>query len=123
MEQGINITDAEWKIMEFIWDNPGVTMGQIRKAFLETGWSDSTIKTLVLRLTRKGALKLEGKARNNKYFAAVSADECRKQELKNFIDRIFGGSVKMMVSNLVEDSSLSQKDIDELMSIIDKIED
>lgn len=123
MEQGINITDAEWKIMEFIWDNPGVTMGQIRKAFLETGWSDSTIKTLVLRLTRKGALKLEGKARNNKYFAAVSADECRKQELKNFIDRIFGGSVKMMVSNLIEDSSLSQKDIDELMSIIDKIED
>ena len=123
MEQGINITDAEWKIMEFIWDNPGVTMGQIRKAFLETGWSDSTIKTLVLRLTRKGALKLEGKARNNKYFAAVSADECRKQELKNFIDRIFGGSVKMMVSNLIEDSSLSQKDIGELMSIIDKIED
>lgn len=123
MEQGVNITEAEWKIMEFIWDNSGVTMSQIRKAFEETGWSDSTIKTLVLRLTRKGALRLEGKSRNNKYFAAVRADECRKQETKNFLDRIFNGSVKMMVSNLVEDSSLSKEDVDELMSIIDKMED
>lgn len=124
MEQEYNITDAEWKVMEFIWAHPYSTMGEIRESLEKTtGWNSSTIKTLVLRLVKKDVLQAEGSARNNKYSARVKEDECRRKETLNFLDRIYNGSVKMMVSNLVRDSKLSGEEIDELMSIIDKMED
>ena len=42
--------------MEYLWNNPMVTITEIRKALSPTGWSDSTIKTLVRRLVSKNAV-------------------------------------------------------------------
>ena len=50
MKNEINISESEWTVMEYLWNNPMVTITEIRKALSPTGWSDSTIKTLVRRL-------------------------------------------------------------------------
>jgi BlaI family penicillinase repressor len=123
MEKEVNITEAEWKVMEFLWKNPLSTMSDIRAALEPSGWNSSTIKTLVTRLVQKGAVETDGKTRNSKYFAVVTEEECKTRETRNFLDRIYNGSVKMMVSNLVKDSRLSKSDAEELMNLIDKMED
>ncbi len=123
MEKDLKITEAEWKVMEFLWENPSCTMTEIRKNLELTGWNGSTIKTLVTRLIQKGAISAEGAVRHTVYSPAVTIEECQLQETKNFIDRIYNGSVKMMVSNLVKDSTLSKDDAQELMKLIDKMED
>ena len=56
MKNEINISESEWTVMEYLWNNPMVTITEIRKALSSTGWSDSTIKTLVRRLVSKNAV-------------------------------------------------------------------
>lgn len=56
MKNEINISESEWTVMEYLWNNPMVTITEIRKALSPTGWSDSTIKTLVRRLVSKNAV-------------------------------------------------------------------
>ena len=123
MKNETNISESEWKVMEILWSAPGKLIGEIRTALESSGWSYSTIKTLVLRLVQKGVLKVEETAQGKKYYPAISEAKCRMRETKNFLDRIYNGSVKMMVSNLVKDSNLSEADAAELMNLIDKMED
>lgn len=122
MPKEINISDAEWKAMEVVWKNPGITIGLIRTALEDNGWSYSTIKTLVLRLVKKNALRTEESDIGKRYYACISEQEAKTQETHSLIERLYEGSIKRMVSNLVEDSSLSQKDVDDLMKLIDKLE-
>ena len=118
-----DIAKSEWRILEFIWENPGSTIGAIRKAMETTGWSYSTIKTLVNRLVKKEVVKSEDSPEGKRFTACVDEEECRMQETHSFLDRIYNGSVKMMVTNLVKDSNLSDDDAKELLNLIDKMED
>lgn len=118
-----NISDSEWKVMEILWKAPGLLIGEIRNALSESGWSYSTIKTMVLRLTQKEALRTEDTPKGKRYFPAIDEESSKRQETKSFIDRIYNGSVRMMFSNLVKDSKLSEGEAEELFSLIDKMED
>ena len=117
-----NISDSEWKVMDILWNNPGMLIGEIRDALSGSGWSYSTIKTLVLRLTQKKALRTEESEKGKRYFPAVDEDASRRMETKSFIDKIYNGSVRMMFSNLVKDSKLSDSEAKDLMELIDKME-
>ncbi len=122
MSVKVNISDSEWKVMEVVWKNPGIVIGKIRTALEENDWSYSTIKTLVIRLVKKEALRAEDSDMGKRYYAAISEQEAKRYETQNFIEKLYEGSIRRMVSNLVEDSSLSQKDVDDLMKLIDKLE-
>lgn len=123
MKEEINVSDAEWKVLEILWSNPGSLIGEIRDSLSDSGWSYSTIKTLVLRLTQKGVLRYENSDKGRAYYPAVSEESLKIRETQHFIDRIYNGSVKMMFASLVKDSNLSKNDAEELMQLVDKMED
>ena len=122
MENIKSISDSEWKVMEILWAAPGMLIGEIRDALSDSGWSYSTIKTLVLRLTQKEFLRTESTAKGKRYFPAVDEDASKRQETKSLIDRIYNGSVRMMFSNLVKGSKLSESEANELLDLIDKMD-
>ncbi len=123
MKEEINVSDAEWNVLEILWSNPGSLIGEIRDSLSDSGWSYSTIKTLVLRLTQKGVLRYENSDKGRAYYPAVSEESLKSRETQHFIDRIYNGSVKMMFASLVKDSNLSKNDAEELMQLVDKMED
>lgn len=118
-----NISETEWKVMEVVWENPNIGFGEIKNLLSDMGWSDSTIKTLIRRLVAKDALGFEEAGGFNKYYAKAEQNECRLKETKNLINRIYNGSVKMLVTNLVNDSNLTEDEAKKLMDIISKMED
>ncbi len=122
MESIKSISDSEWKVMEILWAAPGMLIGEIRDALKSSGWSYSTIKTLVLRLTQKGCLRAEDTAKGKRYFPAVDEETSKRKETMSLIDRIYSGSVRMMFSNLVKDSKLTESEASELLSLIDKMD-
>lgn len=122
MENTKNISESEWKVLEILWDKPGSLIGEIRAALTDSNWSYSTIKTLVLRLTQKGVLRSEDSAEGKRYYPEINEDTTRRNETKNFMERIYNGSLRMMVSNLVKDSKLSASEVKELMNLVDKME-
>ncbi len=136
----ITISDAEWVIMKALWDSEyeqpedtGVqpaeaspaclTLRQIADAVEEHGWGYSTVRTMVGRLVDKGAI---GADRSNpgsfSYYPAVSEAVCRRQEVKSFLNRVFDGSARLLVSALVEDRGLTKEEEETLLAIIDKME-
>lgn len=121
MKNEINISESEWTVMEYLWNNPLVTITEIRKALSSTGWSDSTIKTLVRRLVSKQVIAVNDEEANFRYYPLVSQQECRSMETRSFINRVYQGSVSMLVTNLAADSNLTEKETEELMNLIEKM--
>ena len=121
MNNEINISESEWTVMEYLWNNPMVTITEIRKELSSTGWSDSTIKTLVRRLVSKNAVAINDEAATFRYYPLLTQQECRLKETKSFINRVYDGSVSMLVTNLAADSNLTDKETEELLALIEKM--
>ncbi len=125
MNKQVSISDAEWTIMKALWQHEGenMTLKEIAEAVAESGWSYTTVRTMVGRLVEKEAITAdESHPRNFRYAAAVSEEACRREEMKSFINRIFDGSAKLLVSSLVSGKNLTKEEQQTLMEIIDKMD-
>ncbi|MGL4820747.1 MAG: BlaI/MecI/CopY family transcriptional regulator [Bacilli bacterium] len=118
------ISEAEWAVMEVLWRKSGMSLKEIAEALAHTDWAYSTIRTLVKRLHEKGMIEADRTTPGNfKYSACVAAETCKLSEVEGFLDRVFGGSVSMLVATLAKRERLDKKDIDELKQLIDEWEE
>lgn len=116
------ITDSEWEIMKIVWDNPPHTSGDIISKLSDTtNWKPTTIKTLISRLVNKAIVGIEKDSRRYLYYPLISENDCRHAENKSFLKKIYGGSVKPLILNFLESEDLSQADIEELQSRLNKM--
>lgn len=119
----ISISDSEWKIMKILWDTPNITLKEIAGRVGESGWSYTTVRTLVNRLADKGVIDADKSVSNNfKYYPIAVEEECKIKEVRSFLEKVFDGSAGMLISALTKDSNLSDEEQKELRSIIDKID-
>lgn len=124
MYQLPQISDAEWNVMNVVWENEKCTANEIVDILsTKTMWKPKTIKTMINRLVKKGALSYEIDSENKKtyrYFSNVSESECVKDASNSFIKRVFKGSLNAMMANFVEEGELTEDEIQELKDILDK---
>jgi len=121
----IRIAESEWIIMKELWKETPLTSRQIIDNIGDrTDWNDKTIHTLISRLCKKGAIKSEKKKGSPfySYHANISEEECVKEETKNFIQRMYAGSLKNLVSTFAPDESVTKNDIQELRNLLDELE-
>lgn len=120
MSKAEKISDAEWKVMEVVWENGSIPSSQIVKKLVPTTkWNPKTIHTLIRRLVTKEVLGIE-KKRVNEYYALVSADECKKEITNTFIKKVYDGSLELLVSNFIKSKKLSNTELENLKNILDK---
>lgn len=117
------ITEAEQKIMEVLWRRPRLTVKEIAESLTHLGWSYPTVRTLVFRLMEKGAISADKKGKSFHYFAVLDEGETKKMQTKSFLDRVYQGSVKMLMQTLVDDSGISEEEAQKLLEIVDKMQD
>jgi len=116
----MTLSDNEWKLMNRLWDGAPKTIMELTAELREeTGWSKNTVITMLSRLEGKGAVYFEQGDRAKRYFPAVERDAAALQETESFLHRVYGGSLGLMVSNLVEGRALSESDLAELSAILD----
>ncbi|QAT43359.1 BlaI/MecI/CopY family transcriptional regulator [Aminipila luticellarii] len=119
----MSISDSEWKIMKILWDSPHITLKEIAGKAGGSGWSYTTVRTLVNRLAEKGAIAADKSAANTfRYYPVAVEEECQMKEVKSLLRKVFDGSASMLVSALAKDSDLSEREREELRSIIDKMD-
>ncbi len=87
----------------------------------KTGWSKSTTKTLIGRMTQKGLLRYKKGDKAREYYPVVPRTDAVLWETKNLLSRLYEGSVGMMVNTLVEHKTISRQELDELRTILDRI--
>ena len=103
--------------MMALWKDQPLTSTQIAT---QTKSHPQTIKTLLSRLVKKNAIAYEKTGRTFYYRTLFTEKECQRHESRSFLDRVFGGSLRPMISNLVEDDLLSPKEITELRALLTK---
>ena len=117
----IALSNSEWQVMEKLWDHaPQTVMELVHALAPDTGWSKSTIVTMVGRLESKGAIRYAEGGKARLYSPAITRHQAALQETESLLKRIYRGSVGMMVSTLADGRGLTQADIDELSAILEK---
>ena len=117
----INLSDSEWRLLNRLWDRSPMTSTELTAALREdTGWTKNTIITMLSRLEAKGAVRYEEGGRAKQYFPTVDREDAARAETESFLSKVYGGSLGLMVSNLVESHALTEADIAELSAILEK---
>ncbi len=105
--------------MNLIWSHEPVPSSEIvERLGTARGWHSRTIRTLLDRLVKKGALAQKRSGKRYLYSAAVSRNECVQKERRSFVDRVFGGNSAAMILNVVRETNLSNDDIAELERLL-----
>lgn len=119
----IDLTQAEWSVMEQLWERSPQTGRELTDALSTTiGWSRSTTLTLLKRLADKGAVGSVESSGAKGFVPLLRRKDAAAKETEDFLSRVYHGSVKLMVSALTEKEALSHSDIDELYAMLKELE-
>lgn len=118
MEHQISISESEWRVMKIVWSNSPRTLPEILDRLKETDWSKTTIQTYLARLVKKGALSTKRQGKGYLYYPAVSESDCQLAESRDFLRRVYDGSLSKMVMGFVENGNLSKEELSELKNLI-----
>ena len=118
MRTHISISESEWAVMKTIWNEPPRTLQDVLSSLKHTDWSTTTIQTYLARLVKKGALTTQRQGKGYLYYPAVSEEDCRHAESRNFLNRVYNGSLSQMVKGFVKSGSLSEDELSELKKLI-----
>ena len=117
----IDLSNSEWKLMRRLWERAPRTITELTAALQEeTGWSKNTVITMLARLEAKGAVRHEEGGRAKQYYPVLRREDAAQAETESFLSKVYGGSLGLMMSAMVESRRLSEKDIAELSAILDK---
>lgn len=120
----INLTNSEWYVLDCLWERPSMTVMELVSALGDRpGWAKSTTITTLRRMEDKGLVLCSVEGRTRHYAPAVRRDQAARRETRSFLDKVYRGSVGLMVSALAEDRVLSKAEIDELYEILRKAEE
>jgi BlaI family penicillinase repressor len=115
------IAESEWRVMQVLWGSGPQTANDVVNALSgEVKWKPRTIKTLISRLVKKGAIKVTEEGYRYRYSAAVDESECIRSETRSFIRRVYQGAMKPALAAFIEDAYLSDKEIEEIKKILNQ---
>ncbi len=121
------ISDSELEIMRIVWGNPEkVTLfPYIMDGLAARGkpCQKNTLIVLLSRLINKGFLSAKKIGRRNEYTPLVSETEYQTAQTKCFLNKIYEGNVKGLVSNLISGDLLEDAEYEELKKLLEKGQD
>jgi BlaI family penicillinase repressor len=116
----MRISDAEWIIMNLVWDCQPVDARQVIDQLAEDNhWSAATVKTMLHRLVKKGVLTHRADGKRYLYRAKVGRQGCVRQASRSFLDRVFGGQAAPALLHFVKNSQLTSEEVEELRELLD----
>ncbi|MDE7247682.1 MAG: BlaI/MecI/CopY family transcriptional regulator [Lachnospiraceae bacterium] len=116
----VSLSDNEWKIMNQLWERES-TITELKNGLsAETGWDKHIIITMLSRMEKKGAIAHRDGGRAKVFYPLVTREEVSMQETRGFLQKVYRGSLGMMVNAMVEDQALSEEEIKELAAILEQ---
>jgi len=119
-----SLTSAEWYVMEALWQKNNCTGREAVEMLAQRAkWSRSTTLTMLRRMTEKGLIRCQEQSGVLTYSPLISQEEATQQETAHFLDRVYHGSVSMMLSAFARKQPLTPEEIEELYAILDEMKE
>jgi len=123
MTSPVRISEAESVVMRALWERGEATAEDLVEALAApTGWQEATVKTLLNRLLKKGAIAAEKEGRRFRYRPLLAEEHWILDESRSLLERLFDGRVAPLVAHFSRHGALSATDLAELKRLVQQLE-
>jgi predicted transcriptional regulator len=122
-EQETRISDAEWDLMEALWERKRATARELAEALSGSrGWARTTVKTMLDRMAAKGLVAARQVGNTFEYTPAMEPEHARRTAWRRFVGEAFGGAVAPALQFIATDAKLTAKQREKLRELLDEVE-
>jgi BlaI family penicillinase repressor len=123
MAKTVELSDAEWQVMNLVWDRQPIMAQDVIGALAgPCEWSPATVRTMLHRLVKKGALQFTPEGNRYLYRAAIKRTECVRRAASSFLDRVFGGEAAPLLAHFVRTAKFTPEELEQLRTLLDQQE-
>ena len=115
------LTPLELELMNVLWDGGPATVQEVQQRMRGSRQlAYTTVQTVLNILVRKKRAKRTLVDRSYRYRAAASREKTAGKALRDFVQRMFGGSAEALVMSLVESEQLTPETLRRLNELVEK---
>ena len=119
----MQVSNSEKCLMDILWKDatakkPVSARSIINQLGNKIEWHDKTVKTLLNRLLKKGAIGFHKRGREYLYYPILEEENYVEGAVDSFLQRVFNGSVSSLVASFVKQEKLTSSDLTELKALI-----
>ena len=123
-DQDHHLSAAQWSLMESLWESGSLTGREATEAMhKKTGWNRSTTLTLLRRMEEKGLIGSTVENGIKTFFPLLRREEAALKETESLLDRVYDGSISLLVSAMTHKRALPQEEIDQLYALLEELEE
>lgn len=121
----LKLSAAEYEIMECVWEmgRPVFSADILQMLGAQRGWKAPTVLTFLSRLVEKGLLKTEKHGKTRCYTAAMTREAYKNKETREFLARLYNGSVQNMVVCMANGDGISEEELSGLRAWLEEREE
>lgn len=118
----MNISKSEHHVLEALWTEAPLTVGQIvERVQSKSDWHENTIKTLLIRLVTKKAVRRRKDGKRFFYEPLVTKEAVVATEAEGLLGRFFDGQMPALFAHFADQKKLSRRDIEEMEAILKRL--
>ncbi len=115
-KKSVNLTDAELRLMEVIWQRGASTVADVADTLPQLAYS--TVLTTLRILEEKGYLTHTKEGRAFVYAPVVDRAEASRSAVRHLLGRFFGNRPDLLVLNMIEDEAITHDELERLKQLI-----
>ncbi len=117
----ISLSNAEWRLMDFLWDKNSATIADMVHYFEGiTNWDRHVVIMMLKRMEAKGAVSWNTVGRTKHYYPVIEREQSCVQETNDFLNRVYKGSLGLMLTTMVKQESFEKEELEELRRILNE---
>ncbi len=116
-----NVTDAELRVLQALWDSGPSTIRRLTDQVYPGGGASryATVQKLLERLEEEGCVVRDRSAMTHVFTAALNRESFLGGQLRAVVERLGGGSLAPLLTHLVKSETLRDEDRKELRRLLD----
>jgi BlaI family transcriptional regulator, penicillinase repressor len=119
IEGAMQISNAEWQVMRVVWEQGSVGAAEVIESLLATThWSHRTVRSLLNRLVKKGALEARRVGGRNIYRAKLAQSRCVRREGQSFLNKVFDGDAGALLVHFIESQHIAPDELKKLKALL-----
>jgi predicted transcriptional regulator len=118
------IPDGEWAVLELLWQRGETSIRELAKALYPRGGASeyATVHKFLERLEGKKCIRRQRRDGVYVFEAIVGRDELISRELTTLVEKMSGGSLQPLLTNLVRVKGLTADELRELLKLVDDLD-
>jgi predicted transcriptional regulator len=124
MTRNDNVTNAEWSVLQTLWEQGPSSVRQLTEVLYPGGGASeyATVHKLLERLEGKGHVRRARRGGVFVFEAASERDDLIGRQLEVLVEKMCGGSLQPLLTNLVRVKRLTPAELRELLALVESLD-